>query len=167
MMLWIGILLVAIILLLSIKKVDENERGVITRLGKRTNKSVRPGLTFILPFLDKLERVSINPLHVSLPPQSAITKDEIPIQLQASIDAIVREPERAVTQVRDWRIYLMSQLQDLMKDQLEELDFDNLPEVFPDWVNRIRNQVNQKGTEIGVEVTDLQISNLSPRTKPG
>jgi regulator of protease activity HflC (stomatin/prohibitin superfamily) len=167
MMPWILIFVAAVIVLSAIKKVGPNERGVIVRLGKRTHKLVTPGLTVLIPFVDKIERVSIDPLHVSLPPQSAITKDEIPIQLQASMDAIVREPERAVTQVRDWRIYLMSQLQDLMKEQLEELDFDHLPEVFPGWVKKIRNQVNQKGAEIGVEITDLQISNLSPRTKPG
>ena len=112
-----------------------------------------------------LDRISVEPFSVSLPPQSAITKDEIPIQLQASLDAIVRKPVLA-SGVRDWRIYMMSQLQDLMKEQLEELDFDRLDEVFPDWVRSIRSQLSSKGNDIGVEVTNLQISNLSPRTRP-
>ncbi len=120
----------------------------------------------IIPVVDQVECVPVEPYSVSLPPQSAITKDEIPIQLQASLDAIVRNPELALAQVRDWRIYLMPQLQELMKEQLEELDFDRLDEVFPKWVGSIRSQLNAKGNEIGVEVTDLQISNLSPRTKP-
>jgi regulator of protease activity HflC (stomatin/prohibitin superfamily) len=167
MMVWILIAMAGAILLSSIRKVAPNERGLIVRLGRRTTKTVEPGLTLILPFIDKLEKVSIDPLHVSLPPQSAITKDEIPIQLQASLDAVVRDPALAVRKVRDWRIHLMSYLQDLMKEQFEELDFDNLPEIFPGWVQRIRHQVSQKGEDIGVEITDLQISNLSPRTKPG
>ena len=56
----------------------------------------------------------------------------------------------------------MSQLQELMKDKLEDLDFDNLDTVFPEWVAQIRKQLNQKAEEIGVEITGLQISNLSP-----
>lgn len=167
MMLWF-LLAASILLILSgIRKVASNERGMLVRLGKRTNKSVGPGLTIIVPFLDKLELVSIDPLHVSLPPQSAITKDEIPIQLQASLDAIVRDPVRAMKEMRDWRIHLMSYLQDLMKEQLEELDFDNLPEIFPEWVQSVRRKLDQRGAEIGIEITGLQISNLSPRTKPG
>ena len=155
----------AILILASLKKVPSNERGVIYRLGKKLDSVVGPGTVMVIPFLDRLDRVSVEPFSVSLPPQSAITKDEIPIQLQASLDAVVRKPVLA-SGVRDWRIYMMSQLQDLMKEQLEELDFDRLDEVFPDWVRSIRSQLSSKGNDIGVEVTNLQISNLSPRTKP-
>ena len=61
----------------------------------------------------------------------------------------------------------MSQLQDLMKEKLEEIGFDNLDEVFPDWTKAIQEQLASKAKVIGVEVTKLQISNLSPRTRPG
>ena len=60
----------------------------------------------------------------------------------------------------------MSQLQELMKEQLEELDFDRLDEVFPEWIRSIRSQLDSKADAIGVEITGLHISNLSPRTKP-
>src|SRR5262245_45418399 len=162
--------LIAILLFIvaaaSVRSIPNNERGVIYRLGRKQNSVIGPGKVMILPFVDRLERVSIEPFSVSMPPQSAITKDEIPIQLQASLDAVVRNPDLALVKVRDWRIYLMSQLQELMKEQLEELDFDRLDEVFPKWVQSIRSQLNTKANEIGVEITNLQISNLSPRTKP-
>jgi regulator of protease activity HflC (stomatin/prohibitin superfamily) len=163
---FILILIVAIILVLvSLRRVPPNERGVIYRLGRKQNSVVGPGTVVVIPFLDRMERISVEPFSVSLPPQSAITKDEIPIQLQASLDAVVRKPILA-SEVRDWRIYLMSQLQDLMKEQLEELDFDRLDEVFPQWIGSIRSQLNSKADAIGVEITGLNISNLSPRTKP-
>jgi regulator of protease activity HflC (stomatin/prohibitin superfamily) len=158
--------LLAIFLLAGIKKIPEDERGVIYRFGQKRNSVVGPGTIFLIPFVDRIQRISVEAFSVSLPPQSAITKDEIPIQLQASLDAIMRNPLLA-TEVRDWRIYLMSQLQELMKEQLEELDFDRLDEVFPDWVKMIRSQLSSKANSIGVEITGLQISNLSPRTKPG
>jgi regulator of protease activity HflC (stomatin/prohibitin superfamily) len=163
---FILILIVAIILVLTaLKKIPANERGVIHRLGRKKNSVVGPGIVFVIPFLDRMARISVEPFSVSLPPQSAITKDEIPIQLQASLDAVVRTPVLA-SEVRDWRIYLMSQLQDLVKEQLEELDFDRLDEVFPDWIRSIRSQLDSKADAIGVEITGLHISNLSPRTKP-
>ena len=165
-MIYVLVAALIIIAATSIRSIPANERGVIYRLGRKQNSVVGPGKVLIIPFVDHLERVSIEPFSVSMPPQSAITKDEIPIQLQASLDAVVRNPDLALVKVRDWRIHLMSQLQELMKDQLEELDFDRLDEVFSQWVQSIRSQLNAKANEIGVEITNLQISNLSPRTKP-
>jgi regulator of protease activity HflC (stomatin/prohibitin superfamily) len=161
-----GVLAIAfvIVIVTGFRKVTESERGVILRGGRRV-RSCGPGLVFVPPF-DRFERVSIEPFSVSVPPQSAITKDEIPIQLVASLDAKVTDSNLAVLAVRDWRIFLMSQLQELMKERLEDLDFDNLEKVFPDWVKQIQIQLSEKGKDVGVEVTSLQISNLSPRTKP-
>jgi regulator of protease activity HflC (stomatin/prohibitin superfamily) len=159
-------ILIIVVLAASIRSIPANERGVVYRLGRKQNSVVGPGKVMILPFVDRVERISIEPFSVSMPPQSAITKDEIPIQLQASLDAVVRNADLALVRVRDWRIHLMSQLQELMKEQLEELDFDRLDEVFPQWVQSIRSQLNAKANDIGVEISNLQISNLSPRTKP-
>ena len=156
--------IVVIVLVMRFRRVAENERGVILN-GERRLRSCGPGLVFVSPF-HRLERVSIEPFSVSIPPQSAITKDEITIQLVASLDAAVKDPDRAVLAVRDWRIYIMSQLQELMKERLEDLDFDNLEQVFPEWVKQIQAQLSAKAEQIGVEITGLQISNLSPRTKP-
>lgn len=158
--------IIIVLIIASIRSIPADERGVVYRLGRKQNSLIGPGTVLIIPFLDHMERVSIEPFSVSLPPQSAITKDEIPIQLQASLDAVVKNADLALIKVRDWRIYLMSQLQELMKDQLEELDFDRLDEVFVQWVQSIRSQLNAKANDIGVEITNLQISNLSPRTKP-
>ena len=156
--------IVVIVLVMRFRRVAENERGVILN-GERRLRSCGPGLVFVSP-LHRLESVSIEPFSVSIPPQSAITKDEIPIQLVASLDAAVKDPDQAVLAVRDWRIYIMSQLQELMKEKLEDLDFDNLEQVFPEWVKQIQAQLSAKAEQIGVEITGLQISNLSPRTKP-
>src|SRR5262245_7963821 len=159
-------IVVIILALASIRSIPPNERGVVYRLGRKQNSAIGPGKVMILPFVDRVERISIEPFSVSMPPQSAITKDEIPIQLQASLDAVVKNADLALIKVRDWRIHLMAQLQELMKEQLEELDFDRLDEVFPQWVQSIRSQLNAKANDIGVEISNLQISNLSPRTKP-
>jgi regulator of protease activity HflC (stomatin/prohibitin superfamily) len=148
-----------------IRKVARGNQGVLIRMGRAQNRTIGPGLVFVIPFVDKLIQVPVEPFSVSLPPQSAITKDEIPIQLQASLDAVIRNPV-AAAEVKDWRISVVSYLQDLMKERLEDLDFDSLDAVFASWVQSIREQLQQKSQRIGVEIQSLQISNLSPRTKP-
>jgi regulator of protease activity HflC (stomatin/prohibitin superfamily) len=164
-MYWIPAALILLFVLLALRRVQETDRGVILR----SNKPIRvvgPGYVLLIPFLEKLHQVSIEPLSLSLPIQSAITRDEIPIQLQASLDAEVRDPQLALKMARDWRIALVSKLQLLMKDKLEELDFDNLDSVFPEWIQSIHAEMQQIAAGLGTEITGLRISNLSPRTRP-
>jgi len=165
-MYWISAALVALVFLSSLRTVAQKERALVLRLGKPTKRVVGPGTIVMIPFMKSLRRVSIERLSLSLPIQSAITRDEIPIQLQSSLDAEVKDPKLALTAARDWRIQLISQLQLLMKDRLEELDFDRLESVFPNWVESIRNEMARSAVEFGIEITGLSISNLSPRTRP-
>ena len=163
---WVVLLLVtSAVIVLGVRKILPDERGVVLRLGRRTSHVYGPGFAMLVPIVDRLLRVPAGPFSVSLPPQSAITKDEIPVQLQASLDAALADPAKAAT-VRDWRVHMMSKLQEIMKDRFEELDFDNLDAVFPGWISSIREQLNGHAREIGIEVTALQISNLSPRSRP-
>ena len=164
MIVW-PLIIVGLFLLAGIRRIPAQTVGVKLRLGKRTKWVHRPGTVWIFPFIDRIQCIPAEPFSVSLPPQSAITQDEIPIQLQASLDARVTSPDLAAS-VRDWRIQIVSLLQNLMKDKLEELQFDQLDEVFPGWVKSIRAELAAQGREIGVEVTGLHISNLSPRTRP-
>ncbi|MCI0413294.1 SPFH domain-containing protein [bacterium] len=163
---WILLALFVILLLRTFRVVRPTERGLILRLGKSTKRVVGPGLIAILPFVDRIRRVSIEPLSLSLPIQSAITRDEIPIQLQASLDAEVKNPRLALIGARDWRVHLISQLQLLMKERLEELDFDHLDSSFPKWIQSIRREIDAAANVLGVQITGLSISNLSPRSRP-
>jgi regulator of protease activity HflC (stomatin/prohibitin superfamily) len=164
-MYWILATTLLVFIALGFRKVQNTDRGLILRLN-RPVRVVGPGYIFLIPFLEKLRAVSIEPLSLSLPIQSAITRDEIPIQLQASLDAEVRQPELALKVARDWRISLVSKLQLLKKDKLEELDFDNLDSAFPEWIQSIRADMQQFAMALGVDITSLRISNLSPRTRP-
>jgi regulator of protease activity HflC (stomatin/prohibitin superfamily) len=163
-MFWLA-LLIAGIGALGIRRIQNGMNAVVIRFGRPASRIIGPGITIVWPFIDRIRSVPVDPLSVSLTPQSAITKDEIPIQLQASLDARVADIQLAAT-VRDWRILIISNLQALMKDRLEELDFDRLDELFPNWIEGIRSELRERSAEIGVQITGLRISNLSPRTKP-
>lgn len=147
------------------KRVPDDQLGFVERLGRPTGKIFQPGPAWILPFIERLQKVT-REFSVSLPPQSAITADEIPIQLQASLDAEVNNPIEAFNTGVDWRTVLVGHLQILMKDGLEELDFDHLDESFPDWVSRMQDRLNERAKQMGVTIRSLKISNLSPRTRP-
>lgn len=154
---------IALLLLLGVRVIAETDRGVADLFGRK--RVVGPGVVWVIPVVERLTRISMEPFSVSLPPQSVITKDEVPIQLQASVDAHITDPCVAAG-VRDWRISLISDLQSILKDRIEDLDFDNMDRVFADWVNSIRVSMTEKAKQIGAEITTLNVSNLSPRTRP-
>jgi regulator of protease activity HflC (stomatin/prohibitin superfamily) len=159
------VVIIAIFMLAGIRKIPQGHVALVERLGRQL-PGIRPaGYIYIIPTIDRTRLISIEPFQFSLPPQSGITSDEVPLQLQASLVARVQNPEQTTT-VNDWRTSTVSTLQNLMKDELEELDFDRLQSEFPDWVCGLRKELERRVAVFGVEIHDLQISNLSPRTRP-
>jgi len=164
---FIGLLaaVAAIFLLSGIRRVPENYAGLVERLGAQIPGSRKAGIVFVIPLIERIHLISTEPFEVSLPPQSAITSDEVPIQLQASLVAHMEHPERAMN-VKDWRISTMTALQNLMKDRLEDLDFDRLQSNFSEWAQSVREELEKRVAVFGVQVQDLQVANLSPRQRP-
>ena len=100
--------LAVLILVASLKVLNEYERGVVFRLGRVIGLK-GPGLIIVIPVLDKLTRVSIRVLTLDVPKQDVITRDNVSIQLSAVIYFRVVEPIRAINEVEDY-LYAASQL---------------------------------------------------------
>ncbi|HEY7161849.1 MAG TPA: SPFH domain-containing protein, partial [Acidobacteriota bacterium] len=66
-MIYILVAAMIIIAATSIRSIPSNERGVIYRFGRKQNSVVGPGKVVIIPFVDHLERISIEPFSVSMP----------------------------------------------------------------------------------------------------
>src|SRR5438105_15482923 len=89
----------AVIFVSGLRRIPDDRKGILLSRGK----TIQPGLTWILPGIQRLKLVAAGPFEVSLPPQSAITKDEVPVQLQVSLAARLKEAPRAAL-VKDWRV---------------------------------------------------------------
>jgi regulator of protease activity HflC (stomatin/prohibitin superfamily) len=99
--------LVVIFLATSIKIVQEYERGVIFRLG-RCIGAKGPGIFFIIPVIDKIQKVNLQIVAVPVQPQQVITKDNVTVAVDAVAYFQVVDPAASVVRIRDW--YTSSQL---------------------------------------------------------
>ena len=101
----IGIAAVVAIVILflasAIKIVREYERGVIFRLGRLVGAK-GPGLFFIIPVVDKMVKVDLRTITLDVPPQEVITRDNVPIHVNAVVYFRVMNPTDAVVQVMDF-----------------------------------------------------------------
>jgi regulator of protease activity HflC (stomatin/prohibitin superfamily) len=123
----IGVVVVLVIIFLAnaIKVVREYERGVIFRLGRLVGAK-GPGLFFIIPIVDKMVKVGLRTITMDVPPQEVITRDNVPVSVNAVVYFRVMDPQAAVVEVVDFieatRQISMTTLRSVLgKAELDEL----------------------------------------------
>jgi regulator of protease activity HflC (stomatin/prohibitin superfamily) len=103
----LGILVAVVIFVIlpilgsAVRIVQEYERGVIFRLG-RYSGARGPGLFFIIPFIDRMQKIDLRVVTMEVPPQEVISRDNVSIRVSAVMYFRVLDPGIAVTQVADY-----------------------------------------------------------------
>jgi regulator of protease activity HflC (stomatin/prohibitin superfamily) len=103
------VLVVAVLLIISgIKILKEYQRAVIFRLG-RLVRARGPGITYVIPFVEKMMRVDLRTVTMDVPAQDVITRDNVSIKVSAVLYFRVIDPNRAITEVQNY-LFASSQL---------------------------------------------------------
>ena len=134
------IVLIGVILLSSIRQVQEYERGVKFTIGK-FSETVNPGWRLVLPIIQGMQKVDIRTKAVDVPDQEAITLDNISIRINAVIYYKVKDAARAIIEVESY-YYAISQLaQTTMRNIVGTVDLDTLLKSRDDIATNIRNMI--------------------------
>jgi regulator of protease activity HflC (stomatin/prohibitin superfamily) len=113
-------------LLLSLKILNEYERGVVFRLGKLLPQAKGPGLVLVAWPIDRMQRVSLRTVVHDVPPQDVITRDNVSVKVNAVVYFRVMDPVQAVVQVEDY-LYATSQMaQTTLRSILGQAHLDEL-----------------------------------------
>jgi len=155
----IFIIVIAFLILSSIKVLKEYERGVIFRLG-RFLSTKGPGLIIVLPGIDKMVKVSLRLIALDVPPQDIITKDNVSVKVNAVVYFRVINPEKAVIEVEDY-LYATSQLsQTTLRSILGAADMDELLSAR-DKINASLQIILDKRTDPwGIKVTNVEVKHV-------
>jgi len=154
------ILLVGGALLVSgLKVLKEFERAVVFRLGRLVGAR-GPGMIYLIPLVEKMERVDLRTITFDVPPQDVITKDNVSVKVSAVLYFRVVDPRRAITEVTDY-LFASSQLaQTTLRSVCGQRELDELLAE--------RDQINQHIQEIldtqtdpwGIKVTTVEIKHI-------
>ena len=136
----------------AIKIVQEYERGVIFRLGRLVGAR-GPGLFFILPFVEQMQRVDLRTVTMDVPRQDVITKDNVTVKVDAVVYFRVLEPEAAIVNVLDYVRATSLVAQTTLRAVLGQSELDEL------LANR--DELNQKLQQIIDEATGRNRNALS------
>ena len=104
--LWIVLAVVATLTiaawLATVRVVKQIERGVVFRLGRAQPQLRRPGLTLLVPVVDRMTRVNVQVVTMPVPAQDGITRDNVTVRVDAVVYFKVINPLRAVVEVQDY-----------------------------------------------------------------
>ena len=122
----VPILFIVLFIISGIKVFNEYERGVVFRLGRLLGTPRGPGLTYVVPVIDKFMRISLRTIVLDVPPQDIITRDNVSVKVNAVVYFRVMDPNRAVVEVENYH-YATSQLaQTTLRSVLGQVELDDL-----------------------------------------
>ena len=143
--------------LLSVKILNEYERGVIFRLGKLLPQPKGPGLVIVAWPVDRMVRVSLRTVVLDVPPQDIITKDNVSVKVNAVIYFRVMDPLKAVVQVENY-LYATSQMaQTTLRSILGQAFLDELLSERERLANILQEVIDQHTDPWGVKVTQVAV----------
>ena len=163
----VGLVAFLVFLVLSVKVLKEYERGVAFRLG-RIRPPLEPGVRIILPGLDKMVRVDLRVVTLTIPPQEVITKDNVPARVNAVVMFKVTDPVRSVMAVENHAVATSQIAQTTLRSVVGRADLDTLlahrADLNEDLAQTIDAQTEPWGVEVKVvEIKDVEIPEAMQR----
>ena len=156
----IVIVVFALILLLSILKVvPEYERGVVFRLG-RLQEFRGPGVTYVLPIIERMVRIDMRTITMDIPPQDVITRDNVSVKVNAVVYFRVVDPNKAIVQIENY-LFATSQLaQTTLRSVCGQEELDDLLSEREKINSRLQEILDTQTDPWGIKVSLVEIKHI-------
>jgi regulator of protease activity HflC (stomatin/prohibitin superfamily) len=158
----VGILLVLVILFLisAIKVAREYERGIIFRLGRLLPQPKGPGLFILIPIVDRMVKVDLRTITLNIPPQEVITKDNVPVRVNAVAYFRIVAPKDAIVQVENFMVATSQIAQTTLRSVLGQHVLDELLSER-EKINAILQEIIDEATgPWGIKVSIVEVKDV-------
>ncbi|MEK7614835.1 MAG: slipin family protein [Patescibacteria group bacterium] len=154
------IFIIVFLVLISIRQVNQYQRGVKFRFGRYVNIK-GPGWRLVFPVIEQMQKVDIRVKAESVPDQEAITKDNISAKISAVIYYKITDVSKAIIEVENYQ-YAVSQLaQTTMRNVIGEMDLDQLLSQREKASTRIREIVGSMTLAWGVHIENVELKDIT------
>jgi regulator of protease activity HflC (stomatin/prohibitin superfamily) len=154
------IIIVAVIILISIKQINQYERGVRFAFGKFSG-IMQPGWRLVLPIIQSYKKIDIRTKAVDVPDQNAITRDNVSVRVNAVIYYFVNDASKAMLEVEDFQYAISQYAQTTMRNIVGEVTLDELLSSRDKIADRIREIVDVETDEWGLKVKNVELKDVS------
>lgn len=152
-------IVVIIILLASIRVVTEYERGVIFRLGRLIGAK-GPGLFFLIPIVDRMVKVSLRTMNFDVQPQEVITRDNVPVKVNAVVYFRIIDPAKSVVEVENYRFATLQIAQTTLRGVVGEAELDELLSEREKLNERLQTIIDEQTDPWGIKVSTVEIKEI-------
>src|SRR5207342_1536831 len=160
----IGIIVVVVLLLLfltaAVKVLREYERGIVFRLGRLLPEPKGPGLFILIPIVDRMIKVDLRTITLTIPPQEVITKDNVPVRVNAVAYFRIVKPQDAIVQVENFMVATSQIAQTTLRSVLGQHQLDELLSER-EKINAILQEIiDEQTAPWGVKVSIVEVKDV-------
>jgi regulator of protease activity HflC (stomatin/prohibitin superfamily) len=151
---------VILVIASAVKVLREYERGVIFRLGRLLSKPKGPGLILLIPVVDRMVRVDLRTITLQVPPQEVITRDNVPVRVNAVVYFRVIDASAAIVEVADYALATSQIAQTTLRSVLGQHTLDELL-AERDKINQILQQIiDEQTAPWGIKVNVVEVKDV-------
>jgi regulator of protease activity HflC (stomatin/prohibitin superfamily) len=157
----VAVLLVFLLIVLgsAVRVLREYERGVIFRLGRLIAQK-GPGLILLIPIIDRMVRVDLRTVTLSVPPQEVITRDNVPAGVNAVCYFRVIDPNKAIVEVENFLLATSQIAQTTLRSVLGKAELDQLLAERERLNEDLQTVIDEQTEPWGVKVTTVEIKDV-------
>jgi regulator of protease activity HflC (stomatin/prohibitin superfamily) len=159
-LIYILLLIVFFILIISIKQINQYQRGVRFTLG-RYSGLMNPGWRLVIPVFQSFQKVDIRIKAVDVPDQNAITRDNVSVKVNAVIYYKVSDAAKAVIEVENFQHAISQYAQTTMRNIVGSVTLDELLAERDQIADRIRETVDKETDAWGLKVQNVELKDVS------
>ena len=152
--------LVVLFLISAIKVAREYERGIVFRLGRLLPQPKGPGLFILIPVVDRMVKVDLRTITLNIPPQEVITKDNVPVRVNAVAYFRIVEPKNAIVQVENFMVATSQVAQTTLRSVLGQHLLDELLSER-DKINAIlQGIIDEQTAPWGIKISIVEVKDV-------
>ena len=149
----------AFLVVTSIRQINQYEKGVKFMFGKYY-KTMEPGWRLVWPVVQTYQKIDLRTKAVDVPDQNAITKDNVPVNVNAVIYYKVVAAEKAILEIEDFKHAVMQYAQTTMRNVVGEVTLDELLTSRDHVADRIEKLVEEVSAAWGLDVSSVELKDV-------
>ena len=154
------VFLLVIYVIGAVKVLREYERGVVFRLGRLFPSPKGPGLFFLIPIVDRMVRVDLRTITLNIPPQEVITKDNVPVRVNAVAYFRIVAPQDAIVQVENYMVATSQIAQTTLRSVLGQHSLDELLSEREKINSILQGIIDEATAPWGIKVSIVEVKDV-------
>ena len=145
----------------SVRVIKQYERGLVFRFGKVRPQLREPGLAFISPVADRLQKVNMQIVTLPVPAQDGITRDNVTVKVDAVVYFKVLDPVLAVVNVQDYRFAVAQVAQTSLRSIIGKSELDDLLSNREHLNQGLEVMIDSPALEWGIHIDRVEIKDVA------